>query len=177
MLKTYIGVDAGKFGGIVTISTNGSITKKVMPLIGDQLDVLELSKYFSSIKESSDQVFAGIEDLKAIFGSAAGATFTFGFVCGATEALLIAHGIPFVKIQSKVWQKEEFIGIPEIRRPSSTNAKGVLKQGSLETKKMALLAQKRLFPDFDPTPTERSKKAHDGIVDGLLIAHYISKHF
>jgi hypothetical protein len=177
MNKLYIGIDLGKNGAIVTLNDQGEVSKRVTPLIGDELDILELNNYLCSLKtEYKGQVFAGIEDLRAIFGSAAGATFTFGFVCGATEALLVANTIPFVKIRAKKWQAEVFEGIPEQRKPS-TYKDGKEKRGSLETKKMALLAQKRLFPSFDPTPTVRAKNPHDGIVDALCIAYYLSKNY
>jgi len=37
---------------------------------------------------------------------------------------------------------------------------------------MALVAAKRLFPGQDFTLTERATKAHDGMVDALLMSEY-----
>jgi len=66
-----------------------------------------------------------------------------------------------------------FAGVPEIRKPSTRrNKDGDPIRGPRDTKAMALLAAKRLFPSVDLTATERSKKPHDGIVDALLLAEY-----
>ena len=179
MQKTYdysIGIDIGKNGAIVIQDLNsGDITKHIMPLISNEIDVKSLYDIFYKYKDK--KCMCAMEDLHAIFGSSAKSTFTFGFVAGATEAIILSLGIPYIKVQAKIWQKEAFRGIKEIRKPSTINKKGVEVKGRLDTKAMALLASKRLYPKFDSTPSERSKKAHDGIVDALLISDYIINNY
>jgi len=41
-----------------------------------------------------------------------------------------------------------------------------------DTKAMALVAAKRLFPGRDFKLTDRSTKPHDGMVDALLMSEY-----
>ena len=153
----------------------------VTPLIGREFDIQTLNKYFIELKKFADknefELLVAIEDLRALFGSAAGATFTFGFICGSTETVLIAHEIPYIKVNAKKWQAFTFQGVPEIRKPSKINKKGIEVRGGLETKQMALISQKRLYPNFNPLATERSKKPHEGIVDAIGIMHYIKNNY
>ena len=178
-LKTYdyaIGIDIGKNGAIVIQDLiTGEITKHIMPLIANEIDVKSLYDIFFEYKDK--KCMCAMEDLHAIFGSSAKSTFTFGFVAGATEAIIVALGIPYRKVQAKTWQKEAFRGIKEVRKVSTTNKKGIEVKGRIDTKLMALLASKRLYPNFDSTPTERSKKAHDGIVDALLISDFVINNY
>ena len=57
------------------------------------------------------------------------------------------------------------------------NKKSFRVKGKLDTKCMALLSQKRLYPSFNPLATERSKKPHEGIIDALCISHYLKNHY
>lgn len=113
-----------------------------------------------------------IEDVHAKFGSSAKATFSFGYVCGATEAMLIAHDIPYTKVNPKKWQKEMWEGIPVQKKPSSSGKTMVN-----DTKLMSLMAAKRLFPEVDLRASNRSKIPHDGKVDSLLLAEYCRRKF
>jgi len=170
-----IGIDPGKTGAIVAINTTlGTVEKHLIPLIGNELDLASLKQILC--KYISAPVCVYIEDVHAIFGSAAGATFTFGFVCGAIQAAVACLGLPYTLVQPKAWQKELYQGIPEIRKQPIKIKKGKrtgkMIQGKMDTKAMSLLAAKRLFPKLDLRATERCKKPHDGIVDALLIATY-----
>lgn len=176
-----IGIDPGKTGAIVCITPGNpqTIEKWVVPTIGKELDLRGLVGILQKFVLLPVHVY--IEDVHAIFGSAAGATFTFGFVCGAIQGIVAAAGFKYTLVQPKAWQKEIYQGIPEIRKPSIRITKGKragkLMQGKLDTKAMSLLAAKRLFPDVDLTATERSTKPHEGIVDALLIAEYGSRRY
>ena len=86
-----------------------------------------------------------------------------GHQSGAVEMMAIALRIPYTKIPAKQWQKEMFTGVEEITITGKT---------SRDTKAMALVAAKRLFPGRDFTFTERSTKPHDGYVDALLMSEY-----
>lgn len=177
-IRYNIGIDLGKGGAIVVIDNKtNEIEKVIMPLIKgtkelDVAEIINILKIFDP-KES----FVSFEDVRAIFGAMAGATFTFGFVAGATEAAVISLGFQFRKVNPKVWQKLAFAGVPEIRKPDTKDKNGKVIKGRVDTKAMALLASKRLFPDFDGRATERSRNAHDGIIDALLIAWYITQTY
>jgi hypothetical protein len=170
-IEIRIGIDPGKNGGIFFYS---EITKnyifKPIPLIGKEFDIQALSQIFTNI--ISENVYAVIEDVHSIFGASAGATFDFGFGCGLLEGILVSHGIPYTKVQPKKWQAEMFEGIPLQQKPSSTG-----KTVQKDTKKMAEMAAKRLFPNIDLRMTEKCKKSHDGKVDALLICEYCKRNF
>jgi len=173
-MNYYIGIDPGKNGAIVCLKNGEIVLKEVIPLIGTELDICKLCQIIGSYRLPETHIF--IEDVHAIFGSAAGATFSFGFVCGAIQAVVIAMQIPFILVQPKVWQKVAYQGIPEIRKPSILIKKGKRAgqsmQGKRDCKKMSELAVKRLFPNVDLRANERCKISHNGIVDALLIAYY-----
>lgn len=170
-MKFACSVDIGKNGAIVIQDLEtGTIVKQVMPIIGTDVDVQELINILEALKGTDCMVI--IEDVRAIFGAAASSTFTFGFVAGVTEAALIALKLPYRKVNPKVWQKLAFMGVKEIRKPSTKNKLGKEIKGKIDTKAMALVAAKRLYPNVDLRPTERSKNPHDGIVDALLMSWY-----
>lgn len=165
----YIGIDPGK-DGFVTAILDGEFLFSPIPLIGKFLDIHELSrilKQFKELEKNAGGVHCIFEDVHAKYGSSAGATFSFGFVCGATEACIIASGIPFTKVQPKEWQKEMWQGIPIQMKPSSTG-KTLVK----DTKLISLMACKRLFPDLDLRANNRCRVPHDGKVDSILLAEF-----
>ena len=169
-----IGVDPGKKGAIVVLNERGEFVEAdVMPLVGGmELDVNALR----DILEANMPCHVFIEDVHAIYGSAAGATFTFGGICEAIRATVVCCRIPYTKVQPKAWQKIIYQGIPEIRKPSKIIKKGKRAgqtiKGALNTKAMSEVAAKRLFPNEDLRASERCSVSHDGIVDAMLIAEY-----
>jgi hypothetical protein len=167
--KVHIGIDPGKNGGIFFYE-KGSYLFKQIPLIGKEFDVKALSDIFSEYSEYF--CYAVIEDVHSIFGASAGATFDFGFGCGLLEGILVSHGIPYTKVQPKKWQAEMFEGIPLQQKPSSTG-----KTVQKDTKRMAEMAAKRLFPSIDLRMSDKCKKSHDGKVDALLICEYCKRNF
>jgi len=173
MNKIHIGIDPGK-NGFITLMTNKNIQFFSIPKIGNEVDIHKLNNIFSSIRieDEGKSIHCVIEDVHAIFGSSAKSTFEFGRVNGLIESILVCNGIPYTKVQPKIWQKEMFSGIALQKKPSSTG-----KTMKNDTKLMALMAAKRLFPDMDFTATERSKNPHDGKVDSLLLCEYSRRKF
>ena len=168
--KAYIGIDPGKQGGIV-INYDGSVIKAhVMPVIGKEYDLKSL---FKILKDTSMfNCYCVLEDVHAIFGSAAGSTFDFGYGLGLIEGILTACEIPYTKVAPKAWQKKMFEGVPLITKPSSTKKTMVT-----DTKKMATIAAQRMFPTFDLRGTEKCRTPHSGVVDALLMCEYSRRNF
>lgn len=160
-----IGIDPGK-NGFICIITDDYISYAPIPLINKEVDLHALEQEFL-LWDGENDVHCVIEDVHAIFGSAAKATFNFGWIVGVLEAMLVSHGIPYTKVKPKEWQKEMFNGIPIQKKPNGRN----------DTKAMSFLAAKRLFPNEDLTATERSTKLHDGKSDALLMAEYCKRRF
>ena len=173
-----IGIDPGKNGAIVVLSNDGKILfRETMPCIGNEFNILSLQITMRDIvKKFGEHVNVFIEDVHAIFGSAAGSTFQFGYVVGITRAMVVAFNLSYTMVQPKKWQKEIYQGIPEIRKPSivvkTGKHKGQIRKGALDTKKMSELAAQRLFPSANLKRTDKCTINHDGIIDALLISEY-----
>ena len=123
MIEYSIGIDPGK-NGAIAILHNGIFKKAVkIPLISTrEINNIELNIIFRDLRILSDKVNNNLmifmEKVHAIFGVSAGATFEFGRVCGLLEGFLAAYGLKYMLVPPKIWQKELYTGIPEIRKPS-----------------------------------------------------------
>jgi hypothetical protein len=174
MNKIYLGCDPGKQGAIVTIDSSGEfIRKDLVPLNGKDIDIHAFYKVFLDIKKIADDrnsiIHVCLEDVRSIFGSSSKSNFTFGYVVGVLETIIVAHNLSYSKIAPKKWQENIWLS-SEIEREPSKTVNGKTKPGKIKTKITSLKAAKRLFPDIDLRGTERSKIPHDGIVDALCIA-------
>lgn len=160
-MKLSAAIDVGKDGAIVMLENKDIVLKLVIPTIGNQIDLSEIRNILSTYKGNNIHIV--IEDVHAIFGASAKATFNFGWSLGILEGLLSGIGIAYTKVAPKVWQKEMWQGVPTIYKTGKK---------TVDTKATSLLAAKRLFPNVDLRKSERAEKAHDGIVDALLMAEY-----
>ena len=167
MSKTYIGIDIGKNGAIAVISPDGAITKIKMPLIKTELDYHELSSIINGEVTHSGSVHVVFEQLGVIFGSSKQTAFSMGEQIGAVEMSCICQGVPYTKVRAVDWQKVMLQGVAPVTKPSVTG-KTVVK----DTKAMALIAIKRLFPNLKLTFGDKATKPHDGLIDAVLIAEY-----
>lgn len=168
MNKRYIGMDVGVLGGFAEISDD-EVVVAPMPAIGTELSLLGIKEWlFSRLALCRpDKMIIGIEDVHAIYGSSAGATFHFGEAKMALKMAAVMAGIPYTLIEPKTWQKVFFEGVPVIKKPGK---KG---KDVNDTKKMARMAAERLFPHVSLLATERSSVPHSGIIDALGIAYYL----
>lgn len=168
MSKIVMGVDPGSAGGIVLIDEQGIIVDMyTMPKNGSDVDYRMLSEIFSKYK--NDNITVGIEEVHAIFGASAKATFNFGYIYGFLNALLVANGIRYINIPPKKWQKYIWTNndiVFKINGKKTTN-----------TKATSLNAAGRLFPKESFRATKKSTTPHDGLVDAALIAYYTLKNY
>ncbi len=175
MEKTYIGIDPGSIGFISAIFPNGNFEFYAIV----ENDALDLHRIFKSIKERSWQVTAVLEDVHAIFGSAAKSTFAFGEIKGILKGLLIANEIPYTLVQPKQWQQEIWVHQDEIYitknrnvTDKDTGVKYSKPYKAVDPKPTSINAARRLFPNIDLRKNERCKKIDDNKVDSLLMAEY-----
>lgn len=161
--KTIIGVDPGK-EGFITVMRGGVFSHHPIPMIGHrELDMNALSALIVNIAAECDprRTMVVIEDVHAIFGSSAGATFTFGGIAYALRMGFVMVGLPVVLVSPKKWQKEMYEGI----------------KSESDKKIMSIAAAKRLCPDVDLRRSAKCKKPDDNLTDSLLIAIYGSRHY
>ena len=165
----YLGIDPGKSGGLTVMQDGKIVFKAIMPISGDSLDIRGLYDLIKSLT-SNYNLTVVLEEVHSIFGSSAGSNFTFGFVCGAIEAIVVSHRLKLIKVQPKKWQKEVWTNSDMAYKPK----KPAQKNASVDTKATSLNCAKRLFPDFDfrKSDSARVTKDHDGIVDAVLMCEY-----
>lgn len=160
--QTAIGVDPGK-EGFITVMRGEQITHYPIPKVGKEVDLHALSDLVIKISEDCDirNTIVVIEDVHALFRSAAGATFTFGFVCGLIRMAFVMCGLPIVAVTPKKWQKEMFEGV----------------KANSDKKVMSVLAAKRLFPQQNLYRTDKCKTPDNNLTDSLLMAEYGRRHY
>lgn len=177
--KVFIGVDPG-VKGFLTIHFNGVKEFIEMPKTGknkDKLDTQELVKICIrlSIRFSDMEVIVGFEDVHALFGSSAKATFTFGHTVGQQYAALSILTLKSGRIElitPKKWQSLMWRGIEIVKVPSSTGKTFVN-----DTKATSLNAAKKLWPEEDWRRNSRCKVDDDNKVDSALVCEYLIKKF
>lgn len=166
--RVYLGIDVGS-KGFITLNTGTEL--RFFP-IADK-DSYRLSDILHSIKEEFPNVVCAMEEIHAIFGSSAKATFAFGEINGLLKGLLIANKIPYhlvppKKWQSEIWDNKDIVATYKIVtiRGKQVNKKDV------NTKQTSFNAAKRIFPMVDLRKTERCKNLDDNKCDSLLISEY-----
>jgi hypothetical protein len=173
-MKYSIGIDPGASGAIVVIDDKNNVLIKPTPKTGKEIDVHQLASF---LKEFTENSYCVIEDVHSIFGVGAKSNFQFGRALGLVEGIISTLGIPYSKITPKKWQARMWEGI----KPIEINTGKLTKEGNIkyktDTKKTSLIAAKRIFPNVNFVPTERSKKDHDGSIDAALIAKYCQLNF
>lgn len=173
-----IGIDPGKSGGIAVFINNDQPITHPMYTINKEYDIAALAGIFLPYTEEKYDLHVVLEDVHAIHGSAAGATFEFGRGLGIIEGILGAYDIRYTKVQPKKWQKVVFEGVKEVRKPASAKQQALGRNGGTDTKAMALTAIRRLFPTLRLTfGGPKATKPHDGLVDSVALGFYCKLTF
>lgn len=163
----YVGIDPGLNGGVVAMTQVKLIGKWIMPLADKEVDIAGLYGLFKDLMANYRLVVI-LEDVHSIYGVSASANYTFGFVCGAIEAVVVSHQLKLIKVQPKKWQAEIWANGDKVYKPKKPEQKNP----SIDTKATSLKAAVRLFPSLDLRKSARAKNFHDGIVDSLLLSEY-----
>lgn len=167
----WTGIDPGLKGAIVTLHPDGSVEKKVMPLVDGNIDIHTLCTYISELHGHP----VTLELIHSIYGTSKGSMFTMGRGLGNVEAALICNGVSFTYTKPYDWQKPVWEEKDMVWKPSRSGKTTVR-----DTKATSLNCLKRLYPNLDlrygdnetiHKGRERTK-FHDGLVDAALIAHY-----
>lgn len=167
-MKYYIGIDPGVKGCISIVDETGKFIESFFLLKNAKnVDAVEISNALLNLSKYEDNCHVIIENIHAIFGSSAKGTFNFGFIAGLIEGVIATIGLPYTKVNPKIWQKEMFRGVNVITKPSTTGKTQVI-----DTKKMSFLASHRIFPTVDLRRTNKCKNEDDNFSDSLLMAEY-----
>ena len=103
-VKAWVGIDPGADGGIACIDINGQTKKWVMPHNANGIEILELVKILDDLKDQYSVTLI-LEDVHSIFGTSAKSNFSFGFTCGAINAIVVTRLLKLLPVQPKAWQK------------------------------------------------------------------------
>lgn len=166
--KLYIGIDVGS-KGFISMQKDG---KWQFFSIEDN-DLYQLSQIMMNARADNLNIACVIEDVHAVFGSSAKATFAFGFNKGYLIGLLAANHIPYTLVQPKDWQKEMWSNSDMVVTYKEVTVKGKkVSKKEVNTKQTSINCAKRLFPTMDFRKSERSKKIDDNKVDSILMCEY-----
>lgn len=178
MKTLYIAADPGKNGAYVCIDEDRVIVNyMVTPRISKDGPVdlnaiyawlIDLS---SRYPEDESCLVLNIEDVHALYGVSVSATSSlmenkgqihglFAFLANQRKNTSI-HFIPPKEWQKTVWMHHD----------------KVMKAGKVDTKATSLNCAKRLWANEKFLASDKCKKAHDGIVDALLIAETARRLF
>jgi hypothetical protein len=159
---TWIGIDPGLGGGIAVIDAL-RVVLSTMPVTAGRVDGKEIKKLLNlDAVFNRPQCSVAIEKAQAMPKNGAVSMFNYGFSTGVVWGVFESwEPMRIVMVPPRVWQKEIW------------SAAGV--DGDLDPKGKSLQAAMRLFPHVNFRATERCKKAHDGMVDALLIAEWAKR--
>ena len=166
--RVYMGIDVGS-KGFITLNTGDSFE---FYSIADN-DAYQLGDVLAEIKRRYPNVICAMEEIHAILGSSAKATFSFGEINGILKGLLIANKIPYHLVAPKTWQKEMWDNKDLVIAYKTIKIKGKdVTKKEVNTKQTSFNTAKRIFPHIDLRRTERCKNLDDNKCDSLLISEY-----
>lgn len=165
MVKYYVAIDIGNFGGLCFRSSTGDFALHQMPIVKGQIDFKAVYNLLAFFKGKN--VHVGFEKLRGIYGVSTKATWGLAEQVGHFKAFCIALRLPFTEIPPKEWQTEMFTGIKRVEKLSSTKKTMVH-----DTKISAYYAYLRLYPKLK-VPKGARGKILDGQIDAALIAEFL----
>lgn len=150
----FLGIDPGLKGGLALLSERDGLLLEPMPTVGGELDLAELARLLRDW--APDIRIAYLERVHAMPKQGVSSMFTFGTAFGSVRAMLAAFQIPYELVLPRRWQIEMHAAV----------------KPSLDSKQKSQLAFKRLFPGVNALATDRSRVAHEGMVEAALIAEF-----
>ena len=166
--RVYLGIDVGS-KGFITLNTGREF--KFFSIADN--DSYQLSNILNEIKTLYPNVVCIMEEIHALYNSAAKATFSFGEINGLLKGLLIANKIPYHLVPPKKWQSEMWDNKDMVVTYKLVTIRGkVVNKKEVNTKQTSFNAAKRIFPEVDFRKTERCKNYDDNKVDSVLLSEY-----
>jgi hypothetical protein len=153
--RIAVGIDNGLSGGLVAVC-NGEIVRQIPLPVSD--GDLRAGEFIHAIKSLGYPEIILIEE-PGKFAPGVFALCSTWKIFGQMTGALTAYGYTYQTVAPRSWQSKILGKIP----------KG-------KTKEFALDCYSKIFNRQAPTKSDRSKKAHDGIVDASLIAIYAERY-
>lgn len=156
MYKAYLGIDPGKKGALALLAREDARLLAARPMPDNVWDLYQLlvnwQNRFGPIFAVVEQAGAWRVDGKPQSGKS---MFTYGRGFGGLEAALIIAKIPHQMIMPAPWTL-------------------VMHKGTYasEPKAKSLEAARRIWPGMQFKFSLADKRAHDGLVDAMLMAEY-----
>ena len=152
-----VGIDPGLHGGVAVVGSCGAILGlHPMPTHGRK--AIDLTTIRGLLLRAKPEIVA-IEAVSAFHRAASKSSFCFGQGFGQIEGLLVGIGLAYRMVKPVEWQRHAHAGIDR----------------KIAAKDRSLIAAKRAYPAMDFRASSKSTKAHDGMVDALLIARWVAK--
>lgn len=162
-IDTIIAIDPGKDGAVAIIQHGALIA--ISKFI-NHINLCELVEPYEFVPQNTLGI---IEELHAIFGARAAATFGMGKRCGYWEGVFDSWGIPFIFVKPTDWQRA--VTTVQVRPQTRGLPKGertkILANHKLGIKTESIRAAHAAFPHAGVT--------HDGVADAINIARYAWK--
>ena len=112
---SFVGIDPGKNGGVAVFWCDGESDSYRFPKLEYQLPQI-IKKIKSMAREKKTKLDWVIEDIHALYGSSAKATFSFGKNLGHWEGVLYSSNVKWETVSPKVWQSEYKLSKDKKRR-------------------------------------------------------------
>lgn len=155
--RIAVGIDNGLTGAVAAVQGGHVIQEFALPICDGDVDAVKLVTRLQYIG-APHQVTIAIEQ-PGKFSPGVLALCSTWKVFGQITGALTVSGYSYTVVAPRTWQAAMLGKVP----------KG-------ETKKSALDCYARTFTRRIPTKSDKSKKAHDGIVDAALIACWAERY-
>jgi len=156
---TYVGIDPGLNGGIAVLECERVLTLHIMPTRQSGSGgrrVVDQVALDSMLMDLPPDTFCVVEAQTAMHGNGVTSAFSLGMTYGAITQALVSRAVRHQRVKPQIWQR----------------AYGISGGYQKRTKAQALTVAQGLWPMQDWRATDRSRVAHDGLVDAALLAEY-----
>lgn len=163
-MEVFIGIDPGLTGGIAILDTSKQIVKMMpMPLIDGEFDHITIAKIFKEWMFEYEVKLVVIEALSTRPGQDASRVMKYSKNFGILIGILESIGSNYIEVRPQTWMKTF--------EPIDGENLTPTKRRTLIKRRNAVIA-KKLFKGESFSIGIRSKKAHEGIVDAVLLANH-----
>ena len=101
-MKSILGIDPGKNGGVAVINRNGKVIASRCP---SDNDPVKMAKIIRKMTRRYKKIEVVVENVWAFPGDSAMTSFKFGTNFGIWLGILGTMGLPYRKVTPQTWQK------------------------------------------------------------------------